>query len=79
MTTKGKSFIDTQKFSQNIDSWQTSKVTTFFALFYNAKAFNHVLSSWTVQPGKLNGANVTWGAVPTTFGGAGCSNFTTCG
>ena len=65
--------------NQNIDSWQTGSGENFRDMFQMATAFNHVLSSLTVQSG-ADAVNCPHRHVgPCMYSDSVCSSLTVCG
>jgi len=42
-------FSDAYNFNQPLNNWNTSKVTTFANILYNADSFNQNLASWNLS------------------------------
>ncbi len=42
-------FTSAEAFSQNLDKWDTSNVTTMYRMFEEAKTFNGNISSWKTE------------------------------
>jgi surface protein len=41
--------VNAQNFNQNLNSWNTSKVTTMESMFENCLAFNQNISNWDIS------------------------------
>jgi LPXTG-motif cell wall-anchored protein len=61
MTTLGNTFLAATQFNQDLDDWNTNKVTNMAWMFQGATSFNQDLSSWDVSS-LVGAANMFSGA-----------------